>query len=71
MDAVADDSSVNETFKEETVAIIKWVYEQEESGNAALGMKYMAICKGKAGPKDGLDKQEELINNLKPNQKAL
>jgi hypothetical protein len=66
-DAIAGDAEVNDDFVSDTVNIIHWAYDQDESGNYALGKKYFDLCTGKAKEaeegKDPLDQQEKKLNS--------
>jgi hypothetical protein len=60
--AAANDKPADE--REDSMRIIKWAYDQEESGNAALGKKYHDICTGKVKP-------DPLEYKPNPDQKAI
>ena len=58
----ATDKDTPANVIEDVMRIIKWAFDQDEAGNAALGKKYHDLCVGKepaARPEVTTDKQQE------------
>ena len=57
----ATDKDTPANVIEDVMRIIKWAFDQDEAGNAALGKKYHDLCVGKepaARPEVPTDKQQ-------------